>query len=859
MDIKKYENVFDIEESMMLNDIRPKSCEKSLFGLPCKKHLRYQNLIPNRYLKKNDINFTWKWKKAQKAQKTLDFLFGGLQDDAYIQIAIEKPLRSKDDRTKKKVVQIKKKANSFNFVSKNSGYFKTGSYNKIEKDNNKEQTPPTMASILSMVKTDDGSRRYSNILQPKDAFYATMCEFIRDPEEYSQKSMEIRKNIDASGKKIDDSGKKIGVSVKKKVAIENAIAVTKNSMLDNTPKLGELCNQRLENVKDIDESKRNSMICESTNSEDSTIFSKKENGVENIQSRRKSSFDLSQKSETRKITHRKSIFVSKNNISNIEKTKEFSSEETFNESIKSVSDVKDSKIICNGEDHFSTGSIHDDVFNFTQHKDYYRRTTLEFEECDKRDDIDNKLPEILNNTTKKSIDNQKGNIAPSMLKITFSQQNVDSSTLKISSQQIEPVDPSALKIPLQQIEPVDPSTLKIPSQQIEPKKSTSPTIDILQNRNQFAVTKKFLVKTKKMPSPTEIEKIVQKFFEIYDTDQSGELERDEIKILLNDAVKEMGAPPITEKELDETIKTVDENGDGVLQLHEVYKILGPMIQQILQSYLDQITSKKSRNKKSKSLNKKPIALKSLTPKAIPGNILKKNKDKDGSSNDKLYNSHTIKPRLTNISPKRLKPMQHLVYDSVIEDKQRTKIPRSGTSDMKREGPVLKKPRCFAIKNLSKSLEFSPKGFSNSFYDSGNRDRSKSRQFRITDYSNGCMNNRLIPKSIPITADNSLIGIDHYNGRLKVNEDIFDIKRRLNTDKLAMGKNPSILSNDVIEGDILKKVYNQGAFRMKDFNFLQAFIDSTRASNSLWENKVDGNVNFIQKIKRNKKIILKVNV
>merc|ERR1712072_683839 len=66
-----------------------------------------------------------------------------------------------------------------------------------------------------------------------------------------------------------------------------------------------------------------------------------------------------------------------------------------------------------------------------------------------------------------------------------------------------------------------------------------------------------------MPSKAELETIVKKAFELYDTDKSGFLEREEIKKLLNDACAELGAPAITDAQLDEVIKmlttTVTEN------------------------------------------------------------------------------------------------------------------------------------------------------------------------------------------------------------------------------------------------------------------------------------------------------------
>ena len=71
--------------------------------------------------------------------------------------------------------------------------------------------------------------------------------------------------------------------------------------------------------------------------------------------------------------------------------------------------------------------------------------------------------------------------------------------------------------------------------------------------------------------------IVQKAFDLYDADKSGFLEKDEIKKLLNDACGELGAPPITDQQLDEVIKTVDDNGDGKFSFEELYTVIGPIL------------------------------------------------------------------------------------------------------------------------------------------------------------------------------------------------------------------------------------------------------------------------------------------
>ena len=84
-----------------------------------------------------------------------------------------------------------------------------------------------------------------------------------------------------------------------------------------------------------------------------------------------------------------------------------------------------------------------------------------------------------------------------------------------------------------------------------------------------------------MPSKAELETIVQKAFELYDTDKSGFLEKGEIKNLLNDSCAELGAPAITDAQLDEVMKTVDDDADGRFNFDELFKVIGPILEQQL--------------------------------------------------------------------------------------------------------------------------------------------------------------------------------------------------------------------------------------------------------------------------------------
>merc|ERR1712050_1010 len=80
-----------------------------------------------------------------------------------------------------------------------------------------------------------------------------------------------------------------------------------------------------------------------------------------------------------------------------------------------------------------------------------------------------------------------------------------------------------------------------------------------------------------MPTKDEIKTIIEQAFKLYDEDQSGFLEFEEIKKLMNDACGELGAPAITDEQLKSVIEAVDENGDGKFSLDELSKIIEPIL------------------------------------------------------------------------------------------------------------------------------------------------------------------------------------------------------------------------------------------------------------------------------------------
>mmetsp|Transcript_837 Transcript_837/g.615 ORF Transcript_837/g.615 Transcript_837/m.615 type:complete len:86 (-) Transcript_837:112-369(-) len=84
-----------------------------------------------------------------------------------------------------------------------------------------------------------------------------------------------------------------------------------------------------------------------------------------------------------------------------------------------------------------------------------------------------------------------------------------------------------------------------------------------------------------MPTKLELHTIVNKAFEKHDKEMSGCLEREEVKKVLDYACAELGASAITDAQLDEIIKTVDDDGDGKYMFDELFKVIGPILEQQL--------------------------------------------------------------------------------------------------------------------------------------------------------------------------------------------------------------------------------------------------------------------------------------
>lgn len=72
-------------------------------------------------------------------------------------------------------------------------------------------------------------------------------------------------------------------------------------------------------------------------------------------------------------------------------------------------------------------------------------------------------------------------------------------------------------------------------------------------------------------------------FQKYDSDGSGSLDRDEIKVLYDDLCHRQGLPKMTEVELDEYLAKWDENGDGDIDLDEFLSMCQPLIENHMQA------------------------------------------------------------------------------------------------------------------------------------------------------------------------------------------------------------------------------------------------------------------------------------
>ena len=79
-------------------------------------------------------------------------------------------------------------------------------------------------------------------------------------------------------------------------------------------------------------------------------------------------------------------------------------------------------------------------------------------------------------------------------------------------------------------------------------------------------------------SDEDLRNAVNAVFDAYDADKSGTLEANEVKNLINDALKHMGQNrQVTEAEIQQFIQAVDKNSDGKIAKPELFEIFKRVI------------------------------------------------------------------------------------------------------------------------------------------------------------------------------------------------------------------------------------------------------------------------------------------
>ena len=80
--------------------------------------------------------------------------------------------------------------------------------------------------------------------------------------------------------------------------------------------------------------------------------------------------------------------------------------------------------------------------------------------------------------------------------------------------------------------------------------------------------------------PKELEIIMKKAFDKYDSDKSGELDPEELRKLQDDISLILGFPPLTQKQAERAIKLIDVDNDGDVQFKELLAGIGQVIDKI---------------------------------------------------------------------------------------------------------------------------------------------------------------------------------------------------------------------------------------------------------------------------------------
>ena len=81
-------------------------------------------------------------------------------------------------------------------------------------------------------------------------------------------------------------------------------------------------------------------------------------------------------------------------------------------------------------------------------------------------------------------------------------------------------------------------------------------------------------------SDEDLKSAVNAVFDAYDTDKSGTLEANEVKNLINDAIKHMGQKrEVSTQEVQQFIAAVDKNSDGKVAKPELFEIFKKVMSQ----------------------------------------------------------------------------------------------------------------------------------------------------------------------------------------------------------------------------------------------------------------------------------------
>ena len=79
-------------------------------------------------------------------------------------------------------------------------------------------------------------------------------------------------------------------------------------------------------------------------------------------------------------------------------------------------------------------------------------------------------------------------------------------------------------------------------------------------------------------SDDDLRNAVNAVFDAYDKDKSGTLESEEVRSLINDALKHMGQNrEVTKAEVDQFVSAVDKNSDGKIAKPELFEIFKKVI------------------------------------------------------------------------------------------------------------------------------------------------------------------------------------------------------------------------------------------------------------------------------------------